>query len=197
MNDAANRVSDNTLVEMVLKGNRDAYGQIMQRYGADVTRLISGKVPDDRVEELLQEAFIRAYKSLPGYSRKSPLKNWLAGIAVRTCYDYWRAAYRNREIGMSSLNREHLDWLANTPADEPGVPEKFETEMVREILDNALRQLSAKDRMVLTLTYLDGYSTAEAARLLGWSRSNVKVRSLRARRALRKFLEKNLDKGVP
>jgi len=66
--------------------------------------------------------------------------------------------------------------------------EKSSQQEAIEILDWALGKLSAKDRMVMELVYLEGLSGKEAADLLGWSVANVKIRSLRSRRKLEKLL---------
>jgi RNA polymerase sigma-70 factor (ECF subfamily) len=65
----------------------------------------------------------------------------------------------------------------------------------REILNWALGKLSAGDRMVLELVYLEGLSVQETAELLGWSKANVKVRSFRARMKLEKLLRRVKDQG--
>ena len=64
----------------------------------------------------------------------------------------------------------------------------------RDILDQALARLSPDDRLVLSLVYLEGFSSAEAARLLNWSLINVKVRAYRARKKMRAYLGALLDK---
>ena len=65
-----------------------------------------------------------------------------------------------------------------------------EQQEAREVLDWALNKLSAEDRMVIELVYLEGLSGKEAAELLGWSVTNVKVRSFRSRKKLQKLLMK-------
>jgi RNA polymerase sigma-70 factor (ECF subfamily) len=69
------------------------------------------------------------------------------------------------------------------------VPDEREPQMeAREILNWALGKLSAGDRMILELVYLEGFSVKEAAELLGWTKANVKVRSFRARMKLEQLL---------
>jgi RNA polymerase sigma-70 factor (ECF subfamily) len=109
---------------------------------------------------------------------------------VRTCYDYWRKHYRYREIPMSSLSEAHREWLDRILSDVSVTSweDVSRRREAREILDWGLNQLSAADRMVLELVYLEGESVKEAARLLGWSVANVKVRAFRARRKINKLL---------
>jgi len=156
-----------------------------------VSKIVQRHIPRKDVEEIAQETFVRAYRSLQTFRGKSDFSQWLSAIAVRSCYDYWRKAYRSREIPMSTLTEKHESWLedvlsdASEQAQEDG--EDLQTE-AKDLLNWALAQLSAEERMVIELVYLEGLSVKEAAVLLGWSVANVKVRSFRSRRKLEKIL---------
>ena len=75
------------------------------------------------------------------------------------------------------------------------IQEEDHNEKIR-LLHWALDRLSAEDRMVLALTYFEGYASTEAANLLGWTTANVKIRSFRARKSLRKILERAYDMAL-
>jgi len=195
MHDESPLHSDADIVHQVLDGNVNAFEILMERHGDYILNIVKKHVPPEEVEETVQEAFIRAYKSLSSYRGKSKLKYWLSSIAVRTCSDYWRRAYRSKEVPLSSLTEKHQRWLEDTISDQSdrayrGAGTQRET---RELLVWALQKLSPQDRMVLELVYLEGLSGKEAAELLGWSHSNVKVRSFRSRKKLRKILGEVLD----
>ena len=195
-NDAV-RSSDEEIVRQVLGGNVNAFESVILRHRVLVLRIVKKHVPEDAVEETAQEAFVRAYQSLPTFKGTGHLSQWLSSIAVRTCYDYWRKAYRSREIPMSALNEKHAQWLEEVISQMPEeTPDERESRReAREILNWALEKLSAGDRMVLELVYLEGCSVKEAAELLGWSKANVKVRSFRARMKLEKLLSKVKEQG--
>jgi len=91
---------------------------------------------------------------------------------------------------MSSLTEKHQVWLeeAISVQSSQSFHEQSLQKEAGEILDWALDRLSAADRMVLELVYLEGYSLRESADFLGWSIANVKVRSFRARKKLHKLL---------
>jgi RNA polymerase sigma-70 factor (ECF subfamily) len=97
---------------------------------------------------------------------------------------------------MSSLTEKHRKWLEEVVSDQSewSLHEKGQREEAREVLDWALEHLSTEDRMIIELIYLEGLSGKEAADLLGWSISNVKVRSFRSRKKLKKILA-NAMKG--
>lgn len=156
-----------------------------------VLKIVKKHVPYNDVEETTHDVFLRAYQSLPSFKGKSGFRQWLSSIAVRTCYDFWRKTYRSREVPMSVLTEKHQKWLEEviTEQSEQAIHEKGAQDEARELLDWALERLSAKDRMVMELVYLEGLSGKEAADLLGWSVANVKVRCFRSRKKLEKILE--------
>ncbi|MGD9330510.1 MAG: RNA polymerase sigma factor [Desulfobacterales bacterium] len=181
---------DQDITQRVLEGEVDAFALLMERYQGYVLAIVKRHAPANQVEELAQEIFIKAFRSLAGWRRTGPFRSWLSVIAVRTCYDYWRKHYRYREIPMSSLSEAHREWLDRILSDVSVTSweDVSRRREAREILDWGLNQLSAADRMVLELVYLEGESVKEAARLLGWSVANVKVRAFRARRKINKLL---------
>lgn len=181
--------NDQEIVHRVLEGETDRFAELIDRYQRHVAKIVTGHVPYDQVEEVAQDVFVRAFTGLHGYSGRTPFEHWLSGIAVRTCYDFWRA-YQRREQPVSALASEHQTWIEQALASESDEQcrEQAGRREARDVLDWALSRLSAEDRMVLTLVYLEGRSVREAARLLGWSIVNVKVRAHRAKRAIRKLL---------
>jgi RNA polymerase sigma-70 factor (ECF subfamily) len=195
-NDAV-RSSDEEIVRQVLGGNVNAFESVILRHRVHVLTIVKKHVPEDAVEETAQEAFVRAYQALPTFKGTGAFSQWLSSIVVRTCYDYWRKAYRSREIPISALTERHSEWLEEVISQRPEeAPDERELHIeAREILSWALGKLSAGDRMVLELVYLEGRSVQEAAELLGWSKANVKVRSFRARMKLEKLLSKVKEQG--
>ena len=92
---------------------------------------------------------------------------------------------------MSLLSEKHRDLLENVISDQSNHSfyEQVKQKDIKELLDWALDKISAEDRMVLELVYLEDLSGKEAADLLGWSLANVKIRSFRARQKLQKVLK--------
>jgi RNA polymerase sigma-70 factor (ECF subfamily) len=188
---------DAEIVEQVVSGDVHAFEHLLRKYQNHVVILLKKHLPYEQIEETAQDVFIRAYRSLPTFRGESSFKQWLSTIAVRTCYDFWRKHYKSRELPMSSLTEKHQVWLeeAISVQSSQSFHEQSLQKEAREILDWALDRLSAADRMVLELVYLEGYSLRETADLLGWSIANVKVRSFRARKKLHKLLTKVQDRG--
>jgi RNA polymerase sigma-70 factor (ECF subfamily) len=183
-------VDDDHIVRQVIGGNVDAFEIILKKYEIQVLTIVKRHVPANDVEETVQDAFIRAYKSLGNYKKKGRFKSWLSSVTTRTCYDYWRRKYRNRETPVSSLSEKHQRWLENAVSDTSDEFWRDESgrKEAREILDWTLSRLSPKDRMVIEMVYLEELSVKEAADLLGFSVANVKVRAFRARKKMHKLL---------
>jgi RNA polymerase sigma-70 factor (ECF subfamily) len=180
---------DGDILQRIRRGEIDRYADLISRYQRHVIRIVSRRVPTDRAEEITHDVFVRAYVGLAHFSGSVSFEHWLAGIAVRTCYDFWRGR-RREELPVSALTNDHHQWIEQTLAAQS--EEQFHTQVRRheaiEVLEWALGQLSPENRAVLTLVHLDGHSVREAAQLLGWSLVNVKVRAHRARHILRKIL---------
>jgi RNA polymerase sigma-70 factor (ECF subfamily) len=183
--------ADEEIIRRVVAGETDLFEQLIIRYRTHVARIVAGHVPRDLVEETAHDAFVRAYTSLPTYSFRQPFSHWLATIAIRTCYDVWRAVSARKEILIGGTEEDHRQWTEHLLAAESH--EQF-ADLVRQrettdLLQWALAQLSAENRMVVTLVHLEGYSVRDTAAMLGWTTVNVKVRAHRARHLLRKILE--------
>ena len=190
MPDHPNTTSDADIIRRIIDGDVSSFEHLLKRYQDYVLRIVKKHIPYNEVEEMAQEVFVRAYQALPGLKQGGSFRQWLSAIAARTCYDFWRKRYRSRELPMSDLNEKHREWLENTLSDQSDLSfnKGSHTEEARELLDWAMDKLSARNRMVIELVYLEGLSVKEAAGLLGWSISNVKVRSFRSRKKLKKIL---------
>jgi RNA polymerase sigma-70 factor (ECF subfamily) len=186
--------SDAGIIRQVLDGEVNAYEELVKRHTPLAGRIVAGKVPREDAAEVVHEVFVRAYRSLATFDGRSPFDHWLSRIAVRSCHDYWRERYRRREVPISSLTDDTRDWLERVSIgpdgeDGPAPAESAGQYEAREMLTWLLDHLPADDRLVLTLTHLEGHSTREAAVLLGWSQSKVKVRAHRARTKLRRLVD--------
>jgi RNA polymerase sigma-70 factor, ECF subfamily len=188
---------DDEIIRRVLGGDVNVFELLLHRYRPLVFGIVLKHVPHDSAEEVAQDAFVRAYQSLPGYAAKSSFQRWLATLAVRSCYDFWRNRRRNRELPLSSLTQEHQKWLDEVlaPQSRDAFLEHTAREEGKEVLYYALDRLSAEDRMVLSLVHLDGLSVKEAAEMLGWGMIKTKVRAHRARREMRKIILELIGEG--
>ena len=173
-------LDDSAVVRRVRAGDVDAYEVLIARHERSVLRTVARGVPRDRAAEVAHEVFVAAYISLEHYKPTHSFERWLMRIALRTCADFWRAHYRERD------RLEDHPESATIAAPAKGAPDD------REWLAWALSRLSLEDRQTLELVHFEGLSTRECADVLGWSESKVKVRAHRARSQLREHLQRAL-----
>lgn len=190
--------ADLELVERVLAGDVNEFERLIDRYSGYVYTIVARHVHSEMVAELAHETFVQAYCSLSGFQGKNPLKNWLATIALRTCQNYWRTKYRNRETPASWLNKEQQHRVETLLAGYSNEGERLSVEQQRELHDTLLKvmeMLSPQERMVLSLVHFEERTVKETAELLDISAVNVKVTAFRARRKLRSHLTKLTEAG--
>lgn len=181
---------DSEIVRRILQGEVNAFELLLRRYKDHALKMIQKRIPAQEVEDVAQEVFVRAYRSLPGFDPDSHFRKWLSAITIRTCYDYWRKAYAIRESPVSTLSENHREWLEEVIASRQlgSADDSARRKEAKEVLTWALDRLPPEDRMVLELVHLEGLTGKEAADLLGWSLANVKVRAFRSRKKLQRLL---------
>lgn len=179
--DRALHNQDSSDVNRCLAGDREAYGRLVERHQASVTRRMMRFTRDrHECEELVQTVFIQAYCALHSYRGEGPFHHWLGIICTRVGYDFW---------GRKESSRDTI------------VPDRLENEEIRseesltpteaaEIAHALLARLDRPDRLILTLLYLEDCSIGEIAGRTGWSRAVVKMRAYRARRRIKALAEK-------
>ena len=118
MNLDSSSFSDVEIIHRVVEGDVNGFEILLKRYKAHILRIVNRHVPSSELEDISQEVFIRAYKSLPNYKARGSFKQWLSAVALRTCYDFWRKHYRSQEKPVSALSENHQDWLDRVMADQ-------------------------------------------------------------------------------
>lgn len=182
--------SETTLVHAAKAGDMDAFEQLVRRNQGMVFRIahhITGS-PED-AEEVIQEAFLKAFQNLDSFEERSRFSTWVTRITVNAALMRLRAR-RGRETAPfgddnsddpSALPQEIADW-------RPDPEQIYSRQELRAILERALSGLPQHYSTVFLLRDVEGFSTAETAEALGISITAVKARLLRARLQLRERL---------
>ena len=183
---ADSRTNDGDDVQRTRRGDPEAYRRLIERHQDYVARILWRFSRDRSVhEELVQDVFVEAYLSLSGYHGPAPLDHWLARIATRVGYRYWKEKARRR--GTEPLNWEQWDQAVG----DGQATNALDPDDAGALLHQILAQMSPRDRLVLTLRYLEQCDVVETARRTGWTKTMVKVQTLRARKRLRKLVEQS------
>ena len=174
--------SDWADVQAALRGDGEAYARLVRRYQQTIATYMWRFTRDrGQWEELVHDVFVEAYFALGGYAGRAPLLHWLKRIATRVGYRYWQVRQRRRrEVPLpDDMDPSAAVWVDTESARHAG-----------EVVLRVLQQLAPRDRLVMTLTYLEGCSLAQVAQLTGWTQTMVKVQTHRARKRLAKICER-------
>lgn len=172
--------TDREEIRLTLSGDETAYARIVGRYETQIFAQMWRFSRDRRIlDELVQDVFVEAYRNLAQFRSQAPFLHWLRRIATRVGYRHWK--HENRDRNRRLLLRQHafiqgMHGRLSTPSD------------AAEVMFDMLAQLAPKDRLVLTLYYLEDYDTKQIAEQTGWNTTLVRVRIHRACRRLRRLL---------
>lgn len=168
-------------VRLSLGGDPDAYRRLVETHQQAIGKIMWRFSRDPLVhQELVQDVFVEAYMSLSTYKGRAPFIHWLRKIATRIGFRYWKLQARQRQNEHFTL--QEWDQIAHESSDN------IEPNVAAEMVHKLLAQLPPRDRLVLTLRYLEGCDVAQTAQRTGWSKSMVKVQTIRAKRKLAKLL---------
>ena len=178
--------NDSDAVAAAMSGRQDGYRTLLDRYRADVFRVVRGQIGDeDEALDLTQESFVAAFASLRRYDPSRPFRAWILTIAVNKCRD-WRRRRAVRKLFTFALPIEAArDVQGADPDPEQALGSADAVARIR----SALADLPHALREPLVLCALEGMSQDEAADVLGISRKAVETRIYRARQKLSGLLE--------
>jgi RNA polymerase sigma-70 factor, ECF subfamily len=190
-------VSDEmALVRRAKRGDDQAFEELVRRYDRNVFR-IAQHITQNRedAEDVVQEAFLKAYGNLAKFQEQSKFYTWLVRIAVNEALMKLRRRKPERTVSLDedvkteddSLPREVADW-------SPNPEQMFNQAELRDILTRTIQGLPAGFRTVFVLRDVEGLSTEETAQALDLSVPAVKSRLLRARLQLRERLNRFFQK---
>ena len=179
--------SDNEILSSVLQGNQQAYAEIVKRYQSFVITIALRYTPNrEDAEEIAQDCFVKAYRSLSDFRGESKFSTWLYTIVTTTCLTF----LRKKKLETHSLDNEKVFEVADN------VDSGFRANLVEQkskvnMVNRAIGLLSADDAQIITLFYKGEQSLEEIGQILGLEPNTVKVRLHRARQRLKEKMEKH------
>jgi RNA polymerase sigma-70 factor, ECF subfamily len=179
-------VSDAEAVARARAGDREGFRQLVDRHSRPLFRLafrMTGNEHD--AEDVVQEAFLRAYRGLDRFEDRSQVGSWLYRIAANCAYDVLRARQRHEDRFEEEREDDALTEMASA---EPGPDRLALGGEVRKRVDVALARMTTRERSAFVLRHFEGMSIEEIARALGMDESAVKQSILRAVRKVRQVL---------
>jgi RNA polymerase sigma-70 factor, ECF subfamily len=176
---------DQALVERVQQGDKKAFELLVLKYERRIHRLLSRMVRDQaEIEDIAQEAFIKAYRALPQFRGESAFYTWLYRIAVNTAKNVLMSSGRmvkttpENDDGEETFNEpEHLKDI-NTPES------MLQSKQVAQTVNRAMEALPEELRIAITLREIEGLSYEDIAQTMGCPIGTVRSRIFRAREAI-------------
>jgi RNA polymerase sigma-70 factor (ECF subfamily) len=189
-------VSDMDIVKRVLDGDTAGFELIMRRYNRRLFRIARSVLRNDAdAEDVVQDAYIRAYEHLPGFEGKGAFSAWLARIALNEALGRLRGAdaARNRISFDDPEESEEANYMANLISTLPSPEQNTARGEVRHLLEAAIDALPDAYRMTFIMCGVEEMSVAETADCLEVEPATVKTRYHRARNILRQQLSGLVD----
>jgi RNA polymerase sigma-70 factor (ECF subfamily) len=192
--DAPNQRSNNSanvdveLVRRVQQGDKGAFDLLVRKYQQRVGKLVSRFIADrSEVEDVTQEAFIKAYRALPNFRGDSAFYTWLYRIATNTAKNYLVAAGRRPPRSDVDITTGATEQGFELEGDQS--PEgEMASEEIHRVIRQALEQMPEELRLALTMCEFDGFSYDEIAEVMECPIGTVRSRIFRARQSLDKKL---------
>lgn len=187
-------LSDAALVVLARDGDFAAFEELFERHRTLVYRFayqMAGRRDD--AEDIVQEAFVRAYQNLDRYRDQAKFTTWLLRIATNLCTDQARMVNRRTALEQQE-SAGALEWMTSPVNDDP--VDNLESERRKDALRKAVNALPVHHKTVIVLRDLEEKPYEDIAKVLGCTVGGAKLRVLRARRALRDRLRPFLEEAA-
>jgi RNA polymerase sigma factor (sigma-70 family) len=185
-------LGDNEIISKVLRGEQALYSDLVKRYQSFVFTIALRYTPNrEDAEEIAQDVFVKAYRSLADFRGESKFSTWLYTIVTTTCITF----LRRKKLPIHSLDNENVFELAdnqNSGFRANLVEQKSKVQVINE----AIKLLSVDDARIITLFYQGEQSLEEIGRIIGVDPNTVKVKLHRARQRLKEKMEKHFKQEV-
>ena len=184
--------SDSEIISQVLKGDHNAYALLVERYKSYVFTLTFRFTKNrEDAEEVSQDIFVKAYRSLADFKGTAKFSTWLYTIVNTTCITF----LRKRRLDVKSLDDERTFEVADSQ--DSGFRANLVEQKSRLIMVNrAIAMLNPDDAEIITLFYKNEQSLDEISHILGVEVNTAKVRLHRARTRLKEKMEKHFTEEI-
>ena len=178
-------VEERALVCKAQKGDKIAFETLVQRHQHRVFAVARGILKRQQdVEDISQQVFVKAYFSLKRFDQRAAFSTWLYKITVNECWDLLRKRKARPLVYEADFSEEQSRQYSAVEREASSAPDTSDRMAMRQRLDDMLGQLDKRDRAMLVLKEVQGFSVEEIADSMGLNPNTVKVRLFRARRRI-------------
>jgi RNA polymerase sigma-70 factor (ECF subfamily) len=185
-------LTDTELISKILKGEQSFFAQLVERYQNYVFTLVL-RFTDSRedAEEISQDIFVKAYRSLADFRGESKFSTWLYTIVRTSCITF----LRKKKLDITSIDNERT-FLQLENRESAFKANSIEQKSRHAMVNEAIRLLSPDDAQLITLFYKGEQSLEEIGKVMGLETNTVKVKLHRARHRLKEKMEKYFSHEV-
>lgn len=192
------REIDQQLVERAQRGEKRAFELLVHKYQRKLSRLLSRFIKDaGEVEDVAQEAFIKAYRALPSFRGESAFYTWLYRIGINTAKNWLVANGRRSSVAVTldaGPDDETIELTDQIPDIHTPESELMNRQIV-EVVSRVVESLPEELRTAITLREMEGLSYEDIAQVMGCPIGTVRSRIFRAREAIAAELRPLIDVG--
>ena len=176
--------TDPYLIDLTLKGDTKAFGELVERYQAFVYTIVIRIVKvREEAEEVAQDTFIKAFQSLSSYRGESKFSSWLYSIAYRKALDALRKNKKNSSLELiEEITEGDCSVIENALS-------YIEDQERSEVIKKCILELPEKEAAIITLFYFEEQSIKEIAKITQLTEDNIKVKLYRSRKKLFSLLK--------
>lgn len=183
--------NDQVYIDKILNGDTNAFTVLVDRY-KDLVYTLSMRMMKNReeAEEVSQDTFIKAYKSLNRFKGDSKFSTWIYRVAYNTCLDRLKKNKRQQyTVAIDEYTEHQVKTLDNAL-------DKIEEQEKQQAIKNCLEMLPSEDSFILTLYYFEELSLDEISKITSLKPNNVKVKLFRSRKKLATILKHQLEPEI-
>jgi RNA polymerase sigma-70 factor (ECF subfamily) len=178
-------LDDRELVRIAQRGDQEAYEELIRRHQSRVfavARSVLRRKED--VEDVSQQVFVKAYFSLKRFDQRAAFSTWLYKITVNECWDLLRKRKARPLVYEADFSEEQTREYAASENEQAAGADASERLAAREQVERLLEHVEERDRLMLVLKEVEGFSVEEIGKALGLNANTVKVRLFRARKRI-------------
>jgi RNA polymerase sigma-70 factor (ECF subfamily) len=181
----AGAADDRELVRRAQREDQEAFEELVRRHQHRVFAVAGGILRKrEDVEDIAQQVFVKAYFSLKRFDQRAAFSTWLYKITVNECWDLLRKKKVRPLVYESDLSEEQARQIEGSERKDADVPDVSDRLEAREQVELLLEGLDERDRLMLMLKEVEGFSIEEVAEVVGLNANTVKVRLFRGRRRI-------------
>jgi RNA polymerase sigma factor (sigma-70 family) len=187
-------INDEDLVAQTQAGDPRAFDQLVRKYSSRLYGLVYNMTSNhEDTNDLLQDVFAKAYRSIKGFKGKSSFYTWLHTIATNMTINFLKKRSRNYQMSLDDIDngvQHDPEFLELTSS--PDARREVNLKELQQRLNEAMMKLSNEHRAVVTMFDIQGMPHAEIGKILGISEGTVRSRLFYAHRQLQNYLQEFL-----